>query len=183
MRLDELDYHLSREQIAQRPLDRREASRLLFLNRTSGVFEDRSFTDFPGLLRGDELLVLNNTRVIPARLFGKRAGVHSQPPSRATKSEHLTGKVEIFLTRELDSETWEVLVRPGRKMQVGERVLFGAGELEAKVLSRGQLGLRTLRFISHDQSSVSQHFERLGHVPLPPYIERADEPGHVSADP
>src|SRR5260370_15871488 len=142
MRLDELDYHLPREQIAQRPLDRREASRLLFLNRTSGVFEDRSFTDFPGLLRGDELLVLNNTRVIPARLFGKRAGVHSQPPSRATKSEHLTGKVEIFLTRELDSETWEALVRPGRKMQVGERGLFVAGELEAKVLSCGQPGLR-----------------------------------------
>src|SRR5712692_2880870 len=175
MRLDELDYHLPREQIAQRPLDRREASRLLFLNRTSGVFEDRSFTDFPGLLRGDELLVLNTARVIPARMFGKRAGVHSQPPSRATKSEHLTGKVEILLTREVDSEIWEALVRPGRKMQVGERVLFGAGELEAEVLSRGQLGLRTLRFISHDQSKVSQHFERLGHVPLPPYIERADE--------
>src|SRR5258708_33422685 len=82
MRLGELDYHLPREQIAQRPLDRREASRLLFLDRTSGVFEDRSFTDFPGLLRGDELLVLNNTRVIPARLFGRRAGVHSQPQSR-----------------------------------------------------------------------------------------------------
>jgi S-adenosylmethionine:tRNA ribosyltransferase-isomerase len=175
MRLDELDYHLPREQIAQRPLDRREDSRLLFLNRSSGVFEDRFFTDFPSLLRGDELLVLNNARVIPARLFGRRAGVHSQAPSRATKGEHLTGKVEIFLTRELDSETWEALVRPGRKMQVGERVLFGEGELEAEVLARGQLGLRTLRFISHDQSNISQHFERLGHVPLPPYIERADE--------
>ncbi len=175
MRLDELDYHLPREQIAQRPLERREASRLLCLNRASGVFEDHFFTEFPSLLRGDELLVLNNTRVIPARLFGRRTGVHSQPPSRATKSEHLTGKVEIFLTRELDSETWEALVRPGRKMPIGERVLFGAGELEAEVLSRGQLGLRTLRFVSHDQSSVTQHFERLGHVPLPPYIERADE--------
>jgi S-adenosylmethionine:tRNA ribosyltransferase-isomerase len=175
MRLDELDYHLPREQIAQRPLERREASRLLLLNRSSGVFEDRLFTEFPSLLRGDELLVFNNARVIPARLFGRRAGVHSQPPSRATKSEHLTGRVEIFLTREIDSETWEALVRPGRKMQVGEQVLFGEGELEAEVLSRGQLGLRTLRFVSHDQSSVSQHFERLGHVPLPPYIERADE--------
>ncbi len=175
MRLDELDYHLPREQIAQRPLDRREDSRLLFLSRSSGVFEDWLFTEFPSLLRGDELLVLNNARVIPARLFGRRAGVHSQAPSRATKGEHLTGKVEIFLTRELDSETWEALVRPGRKMQVGERVLFGEGELEAEVLARGQLGLRTLRFISHDQSNISQHFERLGHVPLPPYIERADE--------
>jgi len=175
MRLDELDYRLPRQQIAQRPLERREASRLLFLDRTSGSFKDRFFTDFRSLLRGDELLVLNNARVIPARLFGKRAGVHSQPPSRVTKSEHLTGKVEIFLTREVDSETWEVLVRPGRKMQVGERVLFGEGELEAEILSRGQLGLRTVHFVSHDENNVGQHFERLGHVPLPPYIERADE--------
>ncbi len=164
MRLDELDYRLPRELIAQRPLDRRDASQLLSLNRSSGIFEDRFFTEFPNLLRGDELLVVNNARVIPARLFGRRVGVHSQPPSRATKSEHLTGKVEIFLTREVDAETWETLVRPGRKMHVGERVLFGEG-----------LGLRTLRFTSHDQSSISRHFERLGHVPLPPYIERADE--------
>src|SRR5258708_27710718 len=91
MRLDELDYHLPREQIAQRPLERREASRLLFLNRASGDFADRSFTDFPRLLRGDELLVLNNARVLPARLLGRRSGVHSQPASRAAKSEHLTG--------------------------------------------------------------------------------------------
>jgi S-adenosylmethionine:tRNA ribosyltransferase-isomerase len=175
MRLDELDYHLPRGQIAQRPLDHREASRLLLLDHASGAFEDRFFKEFPSLLRGDELLVFNNARVIPARLFGRRAGVHSQSPSRTTKSEHLTGKVEIFLTRELDSETWQALVRPGRKMQVGERVLFGEGELEGQVLSRGKLGLRTLRFRSHDQSSVSQHFERLGHTPLPPYIERADE--------
>src|SRR3989440_7351748 len=175
MRLDELDYHLPREQIAQRPLEHREASRLLFLDRSSGVIEDRLFTDFPILLQGNELLVINNARVIPARLFGRRAGVHSQAPSRATKAEHLTGKVEILLAREIDSATWETLVRPGRKMHVGERVLFGEGELEAEVLSRGQLGLRTLRFTSHDQRNISQHFERLGHVPLPPYIERPDE--------
>ena len=175
MRLDELDYHLPREQIAQRPLARRDASRLLFLDRSSGVFEDRLFTEFLTLLRGDELLVFNNARVIPARLFGRRAGVHAQLPSLATRTEHLTGEVEIFLTREIDSETWEALVRPGRKMQVGERVLFGAGELEAEVRARGRLGLRTLRFISHDRSNLSSHFERLGHVPLPPYIERADE--------
>jgi len=175
MRLDELDYHLPREQIAQRPLARRDASRLLFLDRSSGVFEDRLFTEFLTLLRGDELLVFNNARVIPARLFGRRAGVHAQLPSLATRTEQLTGEVEIFLTREIDSETWEALVRPGRKMQVGERVLFGEGELEAEILSRGRLGLRTLRFISHDRSNLSSHFERLGHVPLPPYIERADE--------
>jgi S-adenosylmethionine:tRNA ribosyltransferase-isomerase len=91
------------------------------------------------------------------------------------RSEHLAGKIEVFLTRLLDAETWEALVRPGRKMQTGERVLFGDGELEAEVTARGQLGLRTLRFASRDQCSVGQHLERLGHIPLPPYIERPDE--------
>lgn len=175
MRVDLLDYQLPRGQIAQRPLDRRDASRLLLLDRLSGVFEDRHFPEFPNLLRGDELLVFNNARVIPARLFGRRAGVRSEAPSRATRVEQLTGKVEIFLTRQLDSETWEALVRPGRRMQTGERVLFGGGELEAEIIARGQLGLRTVRFISHDQSAISQQLERLGHTPLPPYIERADE--------
>jgi len=175
MHLDELDYHLPAGQIAQRPLSRREASRLLLLDRASGVFQDRTFTEFPNLLRGNELLVLNNARVIPARLFGRRAGVHSQLASRATRSEHLTGKVEVFLTKQLDSETWEALVRPGRKMQMGEGVLFGEGELEGEVIARGELGLRTLRFVSHDSTTLNQQFERLGHVPLPPYIDRADE--------
>jgi S-adenosylmethionine:tRNA ribosyltransferase-isomerase len=91
------------------------------------------------------------------------------------RSEHLAGKIEVFLTRLLDAETWEALVRPGRKMQTGERVLFGDGELEAEVTARGQLGLRTLRLASRDQCSVGQHLERLGHIPLPPYIERPDE--------
>jgi S-adenosylmethionine:tRNA ribosyltransferase-isomerase len=175
MRLDELDYHLPPDRIAQRPLGRREASRLLLLDRTNGAFSDRQFEQFPQLLRGDELLVLNNARVIPARLFGRRIGVHSQPPSRSTRSEHLSGNVEVFLTRQIDPETWEALVRPGRKMHVGERVRFGEGELEGEVLVRGELGLRTLRFVSHNVSRIEEHLERLGHVPLPPYIDRADE--------
>ena len=175
MRLDELDYHLPPEQIAQRPLDRRDASRLLLLNRSSGEFEDRQFAEFPDLLAGNELLVLNDARVIPARLFGRRAGIRSQKPSRSTRAEHLTGKVEILLTRRVDGDTWEALVRPGRKMHLGERVLFGDGELEAEITARGEFGLRALRFISHDQRTMNEHLERLGHVPLPPYIERADE--------
>ncbi|HET7150788.1 MAG TPA: tRNA preQ1(34) S-adenosylmethionine ribosyltransferase-isomerase QueA [Candidatus Acidoferrum sp.] len=175
MRLDELDYHLPAEQIAQRPLDRRDASRLLLLDRKSGSFEDRKFLELPELLAGNELLVLNNARVIPARLFGRRAGVRSQKPSRATRAEHLTGKVEVLLTRQVDTDTWQTLVHPGRKMQVGERIFFGEGELEAEIIARGEFGLRTLRFISKDQRSVNEHFEHLGHVPLPPYIERADE--------
>ncbi len=175
MRVDDLDYHLPASQIAQRPLDRRDSSRLLQLSRSGGSTKDHHFVDLPDLLRGDELVVLNNTRVIPARLFGRRAGVHAYPPSRATRREHLTGKVEVFLTRQLDPQVWEALVRPGRKMQTGECVLFGEGELEAEVISRGELGLRTLRFVSRDTRGVSEHLERLGHIPLPPYIHRTDE--------
>jgi S-adenosylmethionine:tRNA ribosyltransferase-isomerase len=175
MRLDELDYHLPKEQIAQRPLDGRAASRLLLLDRLTGRFEDHRFLAFSELLQGHELLVLNNARVIPARLFGRRAGIHSQPPSRVSRSEHLSGKVEVLLSRQLASDTWEALVRPGRKMHTGERVLFGDGELECAVLARGELGLRTLRFVSHNQHAIGEHLERLGHVPLPPYIDRADE--------
>jgi S-adenosylmethionine:tRNA ribosyltransferase-isomerase len=175
MRLDELDYHLPQDHIAQRPLARREDSRLLLVDRSTGTFADRRFAEFPELLRGNELLVLNNARVIPARLFGRRMGVHSQRPPRSTLGEHLSGKVEVFLTRQLDSETWEALVRPGQKMQVGERVLFGKGELEGEIRTRGELGLRTVRFVSHDERSISEQLERLGHVPLPPYIDRADE--------
>jgi S-adenosylmethionine:tRNA ribosyltransferase-isomerase len=176
MLLSDLDYKLPASQIAQQPLARRDASRLLLLSRSEGTFEDRLFTDLPDLLQGDELLVLNNTRVIPARLFGRRLGVRSQPPSRATRREHLTRKVEVFLTHQIDPQSWEALVRPGRKMRTGERVIFGEGELEAEIVSRGELGLRTLRFVSRDTQSVSAHLERLGHIPLPPYIHRTDEP-------
>jgi S-adenosylmethionine:tRNA ribosyltransferase-isomerase len=175
MRLDELDYRLPPERIAQRPLDRRDASRLLLLNRSSGAFEDRQFSELPDLVTGNELLVFNNARVIPARLFGRRAGVRSQKPSRSTRAEHLTGKVEVLLTRRIEGDTWEALVRPGRKMHLGERVFFGEGELEAEITARGEFGLRTLRFVSHAQRTLDEHLERLGHVPLPRYIERADE--------
>src|ERR1700723_2275721 len=150
MRLDELDYFLPPELIAQRPLAQRDASRLLTVGRRSGGTEDRSFSEFPGLLRGDELLVLNNARVIPARLFGHRAGVHSQQPSRATRGEHLSGNVEVLLTRQVEPNTWEALVRPGRKLPVGERIRFGEGAVDGLL-------------------------DQLGHIPLPPYIEREDE--------
>lgn len=175
MQLTELDYELPKDRIAQRPLRDRDASRMLVLLRDSGFWEDRRFAELTNLLDGDELLVFNNARVIPARLFGKRAGTHSQPASRATRREHLTGVVEVFLTKRVQTEVWQCLVRPGRKMRVGERVIFGAGELEAQIISRGQLGLRTIRFETRDGSSVDEHIERLGHVPLPPYIEREDE--------
>jgi len=175
MRIDELDYNLPQELIAQRPLERRDASRLLVLDRRRGLVEDRVFADFPNLLRGDELLVCNNARVIPARLFGKRAGLHSQPASKSIAHEHLQGRVEVFLAKRLSADTWEALVRPGRKLPVGERIIFGQGALEGEILERGELGQRTIQFRSANTAEVDALLESLGHVPLPPYIERDDE--------
>jgi S-adenosylmethionine:tRNA ribosyltransferase-isomerase len=174
MRIEELDYNLPPELVAQRPLERRDASRMLHLSRT-GLFEDRLFADLPDLLRGDELIVYNNARVIPARLFGKRKGLHSQKPSRTTQKEHLQGQVEVFLTHRLSPESWEALVRPGRKLPVGEKVIFGEQELEGEIISRGELGLRTIRFHTNNSCGIEETIEKLGHVPLPPYIDREDE--------
>src|SRR6266404_5544501 len=99
--------------------------------------------ELPSLLRGDELLVYNNARVIPARLFGKRKGLHSQPPSRSTRKEHLQGQVEVFLTRRLDQNVWEGLVRPGRKLPTGEKI-SAARASERKILAVGTTVVRTL---------------------------------------
>jgi S-adenosylmethionine:tRNA ribosyltransferase-isomerase len=175
MRVDEFDYVLPPDRIAQQPLAARDASKLLLLNRRDEGWEDRGFAELPDLLRGDELLVFNNARVLPARLFGHRSGVHSQSPSRKTAREHLSGTVEVFLTRRMGEDVWEALVRPGRKMPVGERVIFGVGELECEITSRGELGLRTIRFRSNNQQTIETNIENLGHVPLPPYIDRPDE--------
>lgn len=175
MRIEELDYHLPLELIAQRPLRARDASRMLLLDRRSGESKDRLFQELAELLRGDELLVLNNARVLPARLFGRRAGVRAQRPSRKTAREYLTGTVEVFLTRQKLPDVWEALVRPGRKMAVGERIIFGAGELLAEIVSRGELGLREIHFQSTNELSIATNIEKLGHVPLPPYIDRPDE--------
>ncbi len=175
MRVDDFDYVLPSELIAQRPLERRDLSRLLVLDRRTGVYEDRSFFELPELLNGDELLVLNNARVLPARLFGRRVGMFSQQASGKTRAEHLLGQVEVFLTRKIEGDTWEALVRPGRKLPVGERIFFGKEELVAEILSRGELGIRTLHFVSRTSQSVNETIQRLGHVPLPPYIDRPDE--------
>jgi len=176
MKLSDFSFDLAEERIAQRPVDERDASRLMLLDRKNSSWEDRTFRELPELLHGDELMVMNNTRVIPARLFGKRMGMGSQPPGKhnRTRSEYLTGKIEVLLTRKLDADTWEALVRPGRKVRVGERIIFGGGELEAEVTWRGELGLRRLRFAT--KGELQSVIEKLGHVPLPPYIRREDDP-------
>jgi S-adenosylmethionine:tRNA ribosyltransferase-isomerase len=176
MRLDDFGYDLPENLIAQRAADPRDASRMLLLDRATGQWRDSMFRDLPDLLRGDELVVVNNTRVIPARLFGRRAGVRAQKAGKSprTRREHLSAQIEVLLTRRLDDNEWEALVRPGRKLPMAERILFGHGELEAEILDRAEFGLRRLRF--HCTGALEQSIERLGHVPLPPYIARADEP-------
>jgi S-adenosylmethionine:tRNA ribosyltransferase-isomerase len=178
MRVDDFNYKLPAELIAQHPLAQRDASRLLVLAREGGAWEDSWFRELAGRLRGDELLVLNNARVFPARLFGRRRGVRAELPGRRgrTRREHLKARIEVLLVERVgDGETWEALVRPGRKVTTGEVLVFGEGELTAEVVGRGDYGLRRLRFSC--AGDFEQAVGRLGHVPLPPYIHRGDEPG------
>ncbi len=185
MRLSDFSFDLPAAQIAQRPLARRDTSRMLILERRQRSWQDSSFATFPEQLRGDELIVVNNARVIPARLFGRRLGVRAEKPghNRRTEREFLSSEIEVLLTRKVDvlpspghssSQEWEALVRPGRKMRVGERVEFGEGELSAEVINRGEYGLR--RILLTAKGDVNQAIEQLGHIPLPPYIARDDEP-------
>ena len=159
--LAEFDYHLPEDLIAQEPLPDRAASRMLVVDRASGRCEDRAFRDLPELLGPGDCLVLNDSRVFPARLYGHRAGWQ--------------GKVEVLLVRPMPAggRVWEALVRPGRKVRTGERIFFDGG-LEAEVIGRGEFGQRTLSFPAN--RDLFEDFERIGHVPLPPYIRRADRP-------
>lgn len=174
MDIAEFDYHLPTDRIAQHPLANRDESKLLMVERAGDFWSDHIFRELPGLLRGDELMVVNNARVIRARLFARRAGVGAEPVGRQSrhKREYLRARIEVLLSRAVGENTWEALVRPGRKVRLGERLIFGDGELEAEVIGRGEFGLRTLRFAG--KQDVEAVIERIGHVPLPPYIHRPD---------
>lgn len=204
MLVSDFDFHLPEELIAQEALADRSASRMLQLSRATGSFKDLHFVDLPRLLRQDDLLVLNSSRVFPARLYGRRSGLHAQPlsPRNPASRDFLHGRVEVMLTRQMGPTEWQALVRPGRKIGVGEKIFFSttdsqrtvardntgtsaslrgdpdvaglaqAAELTAEVIARGEFGERTLRF-----DPVPDFFavvEKLGHVPLPPYIARED---------
>ncbi len=179
MLVSEFNYHLPPELIAQEPLPDRAASRLLHLDRTTGAVADRAFRELPELFRPGDIVVFNNTRVFPARLYGRRSGEKAQPVSSQNPAarEFLKGRVEVLLTRQISQQPndWECLVRPGRKIGVGEHLFFGdTDELQAEVITRGTFGERAIRF-----QPVPDFFaliERFGHVPLPPYIDRSDRP-------
>jgi S-adenosylmethionine:tRNA ribosyltransferase-isomerase len=176
MLVDEFDYHLPAELIAQRPMVPRDASRMMVVEREAGTLRDQVFRDLPLVLEPGDLLVFNNTKVFPARLLGHRQGLHSQAVGKRNPAarEFLKGEVELLLTRQEGGDVWEGLVHPGRKVRTGEILLFGEGELEAEVIGRGDYGVRRVR-LSAREGSVDDAIDRLGHVPLPPYIRRADE--------
>jgi S-adenosylmethionine:tRNA ribosyltransferase-isomerase len=167
VRVSDFHFHLPGELIAQEPLAARDGSRMLHLQRTSGRHTDRLFREFPDLLQPGDLVVFNNTRVFPARLYGRREGAH--------------GRIEVLLTRQLatDPNDWECLVRPSRKIGVGERLFFGdQDELQAEVLTRAEFGERHLRFKTpKNNDDFFADLDRIGHVPLPPYIARPDSSG------
>jgi S-adenosylmethionine:tRNA ribosyltransferase-isomerase len=207
--VSDFHYDLPEELIAQEPLADRAGSRLLRLGQ-DGEYEDRQFRELPDLLRADDLVVFNNTRVFPARLYGRRGGKlphfsqsaremghpenrDSHPvakgATRVGKPQVLPqGQIEVLLTRQVSAEPneWECLVRPGRKIGVGERLFFGdEDELRAEVIGRGEFGERRIRFEessfarpdSRGRLSLHDFFrmvEKIGHVPLPPYIARAE---------
>src|ERR1700680_2941276 len=163
MHVSDFQFDLPQDLIAQQPLPQRDASRMLLLDREKLTWEDSTFRSLPDLLHGDELIVVNNARVIPARLFGRREGVRSEKPghNRRAAREFLSCQIEVLLTRQLAPQEWEALVRPGRKIRVGERVEFGDGELSAEVVGRGEYGVRRIRLTAN--GDVAQAIESLGH--------------------
>ncbi len=168
LRVSDFDYDLPEKLIAQQPVPERGASRMLVMGRKSGAWEDDVFPGFASRLRPGDLLVLNDSRVIPARLYARR--------TLRRERERPTGRIEVMLLEPAGERLWRALVRPGRKVAIGERLVFPAagGEivLEAEVVERGQFGERLLEFAPVDDFYAA--IERIGHMPLPPYIHRPD---------
>ncbi len=159
MLISEFDYELPDELIAQTPLERRETSRMMIVNRAEQTFTDQKFQNFPDFLQHGDVVVLNNTRVFPARLIGNR--------------ENLTGKVELFLVRAIENKTWETLARPARRLQTGTKLVFG-DKLRARVLEKQPDGRIVVEFES--DGDFDEILEEVGQTPLPPYIQREEKP-------
>jgi S-adenosylmethionine:tRNA ribosyltransferase-isomerase len=155
MHISDFDYDLPEELIAQVPLAERDASRMLVLDRESQTWTDSTFQSFTAYLKPSDVVVVNNTRVIPARLIGRRRGSG--------------GRVEVFLVRRLSDESWEALVRPGSRLKRGAIVEFGE-ELSGEIVDEPGKELREVRFTS--SGPFDEVLTKLGQTPLPPYIKR-----------
>ena len=169
MRTADFDFALPESLIAQTPPPVRGSSRMLVVDRVTGAYTDQRFTDLPNHLNPGDLLILNDSRVLPARLFATRV----RSAQTQASSPDPTGRIEVLLTQQIAPHTWTTLVRPAKKIKPGERLLFHEGAtpvLEAEVLEAGEYGERTLRFTpTEDFEAILQ---RIGHMPLPPYIHR-----------
>ena len=153
MKVDIFDYELPQELIAQTPAERRDSSRLLMLNKSTGEIEHGHFTDIKSKLRPGDCLVLNNTRVIPARLIGQRSN---------------GGEAELLLLRRIDTYSWETMVRPGKKLRTGKEIVFGDGKLKGTITEELENGNRVVRF--EFDGIFEEVLNELGEMPLPPYI-------------
>ena len=166
MHISDFDYELPEELIAQHPLERRDASRMLVVERAGARWHDASFSEFPAQVEAGDVVVVNNTRVFPARLVGRR--------------EPSGGRVELLLVRELDggegvrgsgtSRVWEALARPARRLERGAVAIFGDGRLRGEVIEAQADGRRVVRFES--EGDFDALLEEFGQTPLPPYIKR-----------
>jgi S-adenosylmethionine:tRNA ribosyltransferase-isomerase len=157
MQISDFDYELPEDLIAQQPLAERDASRMLIVNRAAHSWRDSSFTTLPDNLTDRDVLVLNNTRVFPARLRGRRW------PSG--------GSIELLLLREVEDKTWQALTRPGRRLRTGAELEFEDANLRARVIASHDDGLRTIKFQSNEP--LENVIDRIGEPPLPPYIKRS----------
>ena len=153
MKVDIFDYELPQELIAQTPAEKRDSSRLLMLNKSTGEIEHGHFTDIKSKLRPGDCLVLNNTRVIPARLIGQRSN---------------GGEAELLLLRRIDTYSWETMVRPGKKLRTGKEIVFGDGKLKGTITEELENGNRVVRF--EFDGIFEEVLNELGEMPLPPYI-------------
>ncbi len=183
LRVSDFDFDLPPELIAQQPPAERGQSRMLVMDRTTGTLHDSHFSEFPSLLKAGDLLVLNDSRVIPARLYARRTLRREREKSGSPATglgrwgeEKPTGRIEVMLTEPAGENRWHALVRPGRKVSIGEILVFpspsGTIELKAEVLERGEFGDRLLQFSPAEDFFAA--LDRIGHIPLPPYIHRDD---------
>lgn len=160
MKLADFDYHLPERLIAQSPVLRRDTSRLMIVNRRTGVFRHAQFSQIDEFLPAGALLTLNDTKVLPARLIGKK--------SRSG------GKVEFLLVQQRGNSIWEVLAKPGKNLVPGTQVEFGEGVLKAQVIALAKGGSRIVRF--ECKKDFREILAKVGQVPLPPYIKRDPKP-------
>jgi S-adenosylmethionine:tRNA ribosyltransferase-isomerase len=171
MMVGDFDFDLPSDLIAQEPAEERSAARLLHLSRGTGRIVHRTMTDLPDALRAGDLLVVNDSRVFPARLLGRRE------PSGGAVECLLISRLNDGSAGDAAQERWEALMHPGQKLKPGARVRFGGSSpLWAEVVERRFYGRRVIRLWTDDASSVSDAVDALGHVPLPPYIKRSDRP-------